>query len=240
MTEFSRAWLRLREPYDAAARSLDLVRKFAAALAAEPRVADLAAGTGANKRFLAPHLPPSTRWLLVDRNAPVLPPDETVLELDLARDLERLPPVEAVTCSAYLDLVSENWLKRFVQWLAGRPFLGALSVDGKVALDPFDAEDSTVLAAFAADQVREKGFGPALGSQAPECLSRLLSRVGYRVHTVRSDWKLGPRDQEIIACMIESFALGRRSAWAARRRAQNDAGRLRIMVGHVDVLGTAQ
>jgi hypothetical protein len=239
MSDFSREWLRLREPYDEGSRSLELVRKFAAALPSDPRIADLAAGDGANKRFLAPHLPRSTRWVLVDSDARLLPRDETALQLDLARTLDAIPSVDAVTCSAFLDLVSASWLKRFVGWLAGRPFLAALTVDGRVAFDPGDAEDATVLAAFAADQTRDKGFGPALGSRASECLVRLLNRKGYRVHTAQSDWRLGARDREIIAGMIESFALGQRSAWQERRRAQADAGMLTIMVGHTDLVATA-
>jgi cyclopropane fatty-acyl-phospholipid synthase-like methyltransferase len=52
-------WLRLREPADADARSVALARAVARhAGAHDPvRVLDLACGTGANLRYLAPHLP---------------------------------------------------------------------------------------------------------------------------------------------------------------------------------------
>jgi len=70
MSGFSPDWLRRREPLDAAARSRDLSRRFARALAdRQPgvlRPVDLAAGTGANFRALAPLLGRDQEWLLVD------------------------------------------------------------------------------------------------------------------------------------------------------------------------------
>jgi hypothetical protein len=67
-------WLQLREPADAVARSERLTRIIADALAGtEPvRVLDLATGTGANLRYLAPHLPRLQHWLVVDRDPAVL------------------------------------------------------------------------------------------------------------------------------------------------------------------------
>jgi hypothetical protein len=67
-------WLQLREPVDAVARSERLTRIIADALAGtEPvRVLDLATGTGANLRYLAPHLPRLQHWLVVDRDPAVL------------------------------------------------------------------------------------------------------------------------------------------------------------------------
>jgi hypothetical protein len=67
-------WLQLREAADAAARSTSLTRLIADALPArEPvRALDLATGTGANLRYLAPHLPPVQHWLVVDRDPTLL------------------------------------------------------------------------------------------------------------------------------------------------------------------------
>lgn len=67
-------WLQLRETADAAARSESLTRLIADALAdREPvRVLDLATGTGANLRYLAPHLPRLQHWLVVDRDPALL------------------------------------------------------------------------------------------------------------------------------------------------------------------------
>jgi SAM-dependent methyltransferase len=67
-------WLRLREPADADARSVALARAVARHTGAHDpvRVLDLACGTGANLRYLAPYLPGRQRWRLVDRDPALL------------------------------------------------------------------------------------------------------------------------------------------------------------------------
>ncbi|MBS0347577.1 MAG: class I SAM-dependent methyltransferase [Proteobacteria bacterium] len=76
MTGFSADWLRLREPIDRQARSPALAHGLAAALrrqAAGPlRIVDLAAGSGANFRVLAPLLGGDQNWLLVDHDPALL------------------------------------------------------------------------------------------------------------------------------------------------------------------------
>ncbi len=61
-------WLALREPADAAARSLPLTLGIADAVAAHDpvRVLDLATGTGANLRYLVERLPARQHWLVTD------------------------------------------------------------------------------------------------------------------------------------------------------------------------------
>jgi hypothetical protein len=75
MKGFAADWLRRREPHDVRARDADLARRFRAALdKGQPgprRIVDLAAGTGANFRVLAPLLGGDQDWLLVD-NDPAL------------------------------------------------------------------------------------------------------------------------------------------------------------------------
>ena len=77
---FSADWLQMREPFDAvardtAARELQLVKRLTslAANTAQPlRVIDLACGTGANLRWLAPRLGGEQHWLVVDHDADLL------------------------------------------------------------------------------------------------------------------------------------------------------------------------
>ena len=77
---FSADWLQLREPFDAAAREaaaseLQLVKRLASLRkgANRPlRVIDLACGTGANLRWLAPRLGGAQQWLVVDHDADLL------------------------------------------------------------------------------------------------------------------------------------------------------------------------
>jgi hypothetical protein len=239
MSGFARDWLALRAPYDAAARSVALAREFAAALPARPRIVDLAAGDGANRRWLDARLPPATRWTLADNDPALIDGVADAQLLDLATELERIGDFDAATCSALLDLVSADWLGRFVAWLQGRPLLAALSIDGRVRFAPEDPEDSAILAAFAADQRRDKGFGPALGAEAPRYLAVLLRDGGYRVETASSDWVLGPGDEAMVTAMIDGFAsVAKAREWAMRRWEQVQAGRLRLLVGHVDLLAS--
>jgi len=77
---FSADWLRQREPFDAAARDaaaprlgLDAALAAWRAPAGAPlRVIDLACGTGANLRWLAPRLGGAQQWLVVDHDAALL------------------------------------------------------------------------------------------------------------------------------------------------------------------------
>ena len=75
MSGFDAAWLELREPADAAARSVALEGALAVALGGHGGTlacVDLACGTGANLRRLAPRLPGPQRWRLVDSDAALL------------------------------------------------------------------------------------------------------------------------------------------------------------------------
>lgn len=71
-TGFSADWLRQREPFDLAARSPSLALGFRAALRPQApaalRIVDLASGSGANFRALAPLLDTNQEWRLVDHD----------------------------------------------------------------------------------------------------------------------------------------------------------------------------
>jgi hypothetical protein len=82
---FSADWLRQREPFDLAARSQTLALAFKAALQPHRpsalRIIDLAAGSGANFRALAPLLEADQDWTLVDHDPLLLAAQRT----DIAR-----------------------------------------------------------------------------------------------------------------------------------------------------------
>jgi hypothetical protein len=77
---FTAEWLCLREPFDAIARDVAASRlklreqlAYLSANASGPlRVIDLACGTGANLRWLAPRLGGDQQWLVVDHDAALL------------------------------------------------------------------------------------------------------------------------------------------------------------------------
>jgi hypothetical protein len=76
MSGFSRAWLKLRESADLAARDPQLARRFATAVRRQPgralRLIDLGAGTGATCRALMPRIGGDQDWLLIDHDPGLL------------------------------------------------------------------------------------------------------------------------------------------------------------------------
>jgi methyltransferase family protein len=264
MTGFSADWLSLREPFDMRARNPSVLDAVAASLAAHPsvRIVDLACGTGSTLRALSARLPPRQNWMLVDNDLGLLAratatqhSDDVVITavpLDLNRDLEAAldGPVDLVTTSALLDLVSETWLERLAVEIAARaiPLYAALSYDGTVDLTPRDPLDAAVIAAINAHQRTDKGFGAALGPAAADAAITRFQSLGYGVKQGRSDWVAGPQDQamqnEILAGWahaareIDALTLADTATWLTRRRDFVAAGRSSLRVGHVDVFAT--
>jgi SAM-dependent methyltransferase len=261
MSGFSAEWLALREPYDLAARSTTVLDAVATAFTEQGAISvvDLACGTGATLRAVGPHLPPRQTWRLVDNDLSLLakasalgrPPQVTVIAkpVDLARDLELAldGPLDLVTTSALLDLVSAQWLDRLVVEAAARrlPVYAALSYDGRTIIEPAGVLDRELLAGFDAHQRTDKGFGPALGPAAAACAIERFEHVGYSVVEGRSDWIFGPDDRAMqdalfagwaeVAALTTRLSSGEINGWLAQRRADLAAGRSHLRVGHVDI-----
>lgn len=73
MSGFSSDWLALREPADRAARQAVLARaEIPFALGDTVAIVDLACGTGASFRCLAPHLAADQQWLCIDHDPALL------------------------------------------------------------------------------------------------------------------------------------------------------------------------
>ena len=261
---FSSEWLALREPHDQRARNREVLAAVAAAFAGQPDIAvvDLACGTGSTLRALAPHLPARQIWRLVDNDLSLLARaganapagvSVTPTPVDLARDLEAAldGALDLVTTSALLDLVSPEWLERFVVETAARrlPVYAALSYDGRAALGPVDPLDATIIAAVNRHQRRNKGFGPALGPAAALDAVERFHEVGYTVVQGVSDWVFGTDDREMQAEVLSGWASAVRELdelalpdlidWLARRRDLVAAGRATMRVGHVDLFAIA-
>lgn len=260
MSGFSAAWLELREPYDRRARNGKVLDAVAAAFSGRPAVAiaDLACGTGSTLRTLNPLIKARQSWRLVDNDLSLLartprssPPDlnVTTTPVDLHHDLEAAldGPVDLVTTSALLDLVSSDWLQRFAVEAAARrlPVYAALSYDGRVECSPGDAADARIVAAVNTHQRTDKGFGLALGPDAAQAAAKAFERVGYDVVQGRSDWTFGPQDRDIQLEALSGWAHAAREIgevplndvieWLTRRRDHVAAGRSSIRVGHVDL-----
>ncbi len=169
------------------------------------------------------------------------------VELDLARDLAALPlRVHGITCAALLDLVSGPWLERLADRIASAqaPFLAALTVDGRRQWTPMHEDDVAIAEAFAAHQRRDKGFGPALGADAPETASRIFKARRYRVSEASADWRLGPDDGEILSALVDDCAAAAleidyglpAERWRLAAEAAIAERRLALTIGHVDIL----
>jgi SAM-dependent methyltransferase len=169
------------------------------------------------------------------------------LRVDLAHAPGALPlaRMDAVVCSALLDLVSRAWLERFCAALR-IPLLACLSVDGRDAFLPHHPADRIVLGGFRLDQQRAKGLGPALGPRAATALHQILGARGVGVASAASDWRIPPHATTLLRTLVQSHAAvasrqvpARRAAiddWLGTRLRQIAAGRLAIRIGHRDSL----
>jgi len=253
MSGFSADWLALRAAVDARARDSGLARRLGAHFEGRSsiRVLDLGAGTGANLRATAPLMPVAQNWVLADNDATLLerarPPVGTTIErreIDLAGDLVPLfdPSPDLVTASAFLDLCGAAWLDRLADAVVRHraAAYAVLSYDGRESWSTPHPLDAAALAAFHADQHRDKGLGPALGPKAQAHLADRLRRHGYREHEEPSDWRLHrPADTALIAALAEGSAAAIAPALGAEQAAdwcRARTGATEVVIGHQDLL----
>jgi len=257
-------WLALRGPADDAARSADLAALAAARLRPGPVVVhDLGSGTGAMMRWLAPRLPGPQTWVLHDGDPAILAQRDDAPVLDAGgapvavetrvEHLEQLAPraiqgASLVTASALLDVVTLDEARAIVTACVavGAPALFSLSVTGRVILDPADDDDPVLAAAFDDHQRREADGRRMLGPDASSAVTALFSIAGWEVRVDGTPWRLGPGRHALIAEWLDGRVVAaveqrpdvaaRAAAWHARRAAQLDAGALRAVVHHEDVL----
>jgi SAM-dependent methyltransferase len=236
-------------------------------------VVDLGCGTGSNLRAIAPVLPARQEWRLVDNDPALLAAARARIaewadaaqtvgadlhvrrkglaltvrlrRSDLAADLEEAlgAAPDLVSAAALFDLVSAQWISRFVPAVAARGavFYGALTYDGREEWRPPHPADAAMLAAFNAHQTGDKGFGPAVGRRATDHLVAGFSCAGYRVRTAESPWRLDARDGDLVRDLALGAAAAVRETgrvpadaiadWLAVRRTGSTC-----VIGHLDCL----
>jgi hypothetical protein len=258
-------WLDLRESADAAARARELVGQLRRHLPAGGDVVihDLACGTGAMGRWLAPRLPGRQRWVVHDRDADLLaaaaadPPraaDGVPVGVETRHaDITRLGPgdlagADLVTASALLDLLTSEELGGLIDvcTAAACPTLFTLSVVGHVELTPADPLDARVAAAFDAHQRRMTPRGWLLGPDAVAAAVQGLRRAGSEVLVRPSPWRLAAPRAALAAewftgwveaaCEQDPALAVESELYARRRLSAARAGRLVVRVGHADLL----
>jgi hypothetical protein len=258
---FSADWLALREPYDLAARNPAVLDEVVSAFMGQSSISvvDLGCGTGSTLRAVTKHLPSRQSWRLVDNDLGLLaraanlaqPPGISIVTrpVDLVRDLELAleGPLDLVTLSALLDLVSLEWLDRLAIEAAARrlPVYAALTYDGRARIAPSESADPEILARVNAHQRTDKGFGPALGPSAGARAVERFVQVGYEVAQGQSDWLLGSEDRAIQEVLFAGWAelamqssegsSGVVSDWLACRRSHLAVERSSLTVGHLDI-----
>jgi hypothetical protein len=263
-TRVSPAWLDLREPADALARSRELVEELRQWLPANGCLVihDLASGTGSMGRWLAPLLPGPQRWVLHDLDEDLLGvaagetpyADGVSVALETRRsDVTELRPIDLagaglITASALLDLLTHEELAQLMDVCAeaGCPALLALSVVGEVELAPSDPLDSVVAAAFDAHQRRMTGRGRLLGPDAVAAAVGGFRSRGATVLVRPSSWELGTAEADLVtewftgwiraACEQSADLADAAGSYTSRRLAEARAGELRVTVGHADLL----
>jgi SAM-dependent methyltransferase len=141
---------------------------------------------------------------------------------------------DAVVCSALLDLVSASWFERLFDRVRVA-FLASLTVDGRDTWLPRDPSDARVRAAFRRDQLRDKGFGRALGPAASAVALRALAARGYATASAPSDWHVPRTALRMQRALIDGRGAGD-PRWQERRLRQALRGRLAITIGHRDIL----
>lgn len=248
---FSADWLALREPADHAARDRALLAAAGQAAGPRPVIVDLGCGTGSTIRAFAGALAGQPEWRLVDNDPDLLSRaaraasgQVSTHRIDL-RDLDALPLDGAtlVTASALLDLCSRDWVASLAGHLArrGLPFYAALNYDGVMHWTPADHRDDTVTQAFNRHQRGDKGFGPALGPDAPAAIDAIFTRAGYRVQQADSPWTIGPDQAALHRQLLDGIAQAAAeagatdaAAWGAHRAAAAQGSLCHI--GHRDIL----
>jgi SAM-dependent methyltransferase len=170
----------------------------------------------------------------------------------LITDLSRVPhglpldTVDAVVCSALLDLVSRGWMARLFTALRV-PFYAGLTVNGHDAWRPQHSGDSAVRIAFRRDQQRDKGLGLALGNNAGETALQLLRDLGFHTRMTTSDWRIPGSARAVTSRFAQMTASSARQSmpaqarkigeWTNDRLKQAAKARLSIRIGHCDILG---
>lgn len=258
MSGFSSEWLDLREPIDHAARSEAVISALCHYFLNDWKliITDLGSGTGSTVRALKPVLSKELTWHLLDNDEVLLAEAKThaktdhviCSDTDLSASLDKLfsPEPDLITTSAFLDLVSYEWLETLVREITSRniPFYAALTYDGRAECHPTHASDERVLNAFNQHQKTDKGFGPALGPDAADTAIRLFQEAGYIVCDETSDWRAGPQNPVFETMLLEGWKNAASELfpqhqatfedWFEDRKHSIRHQKLSVMVGHKD------
>jgi hypothetical protein len=208
----------------------------------EAAIYDLGAGLGSNLRGSFDLLPARQHWTLVDNDAALLSaaceeiagwadqsrPTASGLEAvkngrslrvevkrhDLAADPAPWggTPPDLVTAAALFDLVSAQWIGRFVSAVASAriAFYTVLTHDALTEWSPPHPADAAMKKAFERHFGRDKGFGPSTGGDATRLIAEEF--VKGRLQRRARFESVGARRRRPAAHRRPCARLGRRGA----------------------------
>lgn len=225
MSGFSISWLDVRESADFAARdkalatrALEWLGQAKDPISPDRIIVDLGAGTGSTLRALTKLGASNIVWRLVDLDGKLL--DEALRRHgkncfieDYQADLtitDELPLTGAhiVSASALFDLASPAFIDALINRIDSRrtAVYAALNYDGTTSWTPAHPLDEKILRAFNQDQLRDKGFGPALGPHCTDYLQQALENKGYTLSISASPWQLDAKDKAMVTELINGIA----------------------------------
>jgi SAM-dependent methyltransferase len=155
---------------------------------------------------------------------------------------------DLVTASALLDVLTADEVDAIAAACvgAGCAALLTLSVTGQVRLEPSEPRDLAFGAAFDAHQQRPVDGRRLLGPTAAAAAEAAFTRRGAHVRSRASPWRLGLDDVDLAVAWLHGWVaaavaqdpdLARHAdAYLARRIEAAERGRLRVAVGHLDLL----
>ena len=171
-------------------------------------------------------------------------------QADLTKDLDRAlagatgAAPDLVTASAFFDLCSDAFIRRFAQAVAerGAAFYTVLTYNGHQTWAPAHPADAALRHFFHAHQAGDKGFGAAAGPGAAGVLGSAFETLGYDVAEGDSPWRLGREDCDLIDDLAKGYAgavaetgkvhAGTLAEWSGIVRTS-------AVVGHTDTLAVA-
>ena len=170
--------------------------------------------------------------------------------LNLAEQLFDLPMknVDLLTASALLDLTSASWLDQLAGLVVEHrcSCLFALNYNGHIDWQPVLNSDDTIKALLNQHQLKNKGFGNALGPEAGAYFASALEQLGRHTETDNSNWTINEQSQALQQAIVDGWAPaaleqdGTQSDtikhWHDKRCENIEHGTSSLIVGHLDVL----
>lgn len=170
--------------------------------------------------------------------------------LNLAIELDKLPLENAdlLTASALLDLTSAAWLDQLAELTEKHQCscLFALNYNGKICWQPELDSDNTITTLLNQHQLKDKGFGNALGPEAGMYFGGALQQLGRHVETDASDWVIEAQSQALQHAIVDGWAPAAMDQdsghselighWHGKRRELIQQAQSSLTVGHVDLL----